>query len=61
MSLKKSIYALFPFIQKINLAIGQIIQPWKVNRNRTSIRKSLSDKISIYANVGCGSVGLSEE
>ena len=59
MSLKKSIYALLPFIPRINLAIGQKIYPWKVKISRNRIKKSLSVQSSIYANIGCGGVGLS--
>jgi predicted SAM-dependent methyltransferase len=58
MTLKNKIYLILPFIPKINLAIGQSIQPWKVRANRRKIKKALSFKTSLYANVGAGGVGL---
>jgi len=58
MDLKKTIYKLCPVIPKTNLAIGQKLYELKVNRNRTSVIKTLSKQTAIYGNIGCGDVGL---
>ena len=58
-SLKKFIYTQLPFIPAINLAIGIKLYPWKVKKNKKSIIKSLSNGSSLYANIGCGGSGLS--
>jgi len=58
MSLKKFIYAQLPFIPKVNLTIGRKLYPWKVKKNRNSVRESLRNKSSIYANIGSGGAGL---
>lgn len=58
MTIKRNIYALFPFIPRLNLAIGQKLYPWIVKRNRFQVIKSLKDKSAIYANIGAGGAGL---
>jgi len=60
MSAKGKIYKLFPFIPRTNLAIGQKIHSIKTKLNAGKIRKILSNQVGLYANIGCGDLGISE-
>lgn len=55
--MKKRIYALLPFIPKINLWIGVKLYAIKTNNNAGNVRKSVSKLSNIYTNVGSGSMG----
>jgi len=56
--MKKRIYAVFPFIPKINLAIGSYLYNLKVRLRKRTVIRELRNYNDIYANIGCGSSGL---
>ena len=58
--MKKQLYHLFPFIPKINLFIGQALYLLIVKLNRQNVINKLSSSNNIYANIGCGGLGLKD-
>lgn len=58
MKVKAGLYKLFPFIPKINLAIGQKLYRFKVKLNAPNVIKALNSQNDIYGNIGCGGSGL---
>ncbi|WP_295799431.1 methyltransferase domain-containing protein [Mucilaginibacter sp.] len=56
--MKKKLYAIFPFIPKVNLAIGTYLYGLKVKLSAKAVIRELSNQRDLYANVGCGSGGL---
>lgn len=55
--MKKKIYALFPFIPKLNYQIGVWLHASKVKLNRPKYINFFKDKSNLKVNIGCGSCG----
>jgi len=58
--MKKKLYTIFPFIPKVNLAIGTHLYSLKVKLSAGAVVRQLSHQQNVYANVGCGSWGLKD-
>ena len=58
MSIKQKIYKQFPFIPKMNLAIGRKVYSRRLKWNEAKVRAELANRSNIYANLGCGDAGL---